>query len=74
MKGGLSKRPRIGLEANSYRALHREILARDGWRCQQCGSLSELEVHHIWHRSQQGEDSDHNLVTLCVNCHRAIHG
>jgi HNH endonuclease len=49
------------------------ILERDGWRCQACGSLRGLEVHHIQRRSQSGDDSEGNLITLCSDCHRAIH-
>jgi len=68
-----AKRRRIRLEADAYRRLHREILERDGWRCQVCGSLRGLEVHHVQLRSQAGEDTDDNLITLCSACHRRIH-
>jgi hypothetical protein len=42
----LRKAQRIRLKAQAYRALHRSILERDGWRCQACGSMSNLEIHH----------------------------
>jgi hypothetical protein len=29
-----------------YAGLRQQILRRDGWRCQSCGSMSNLEVHH----------------------------
>jgi len=67
------KRPRVRLDAKTYCALHRKILERDRWRCQMCGSLSGLEVHHRERRSQLGDDSEENLVTLCSDCHRALH-
>jgi hypothetical protein len=35
--------------------------------------MSNLEVHHIQHRGQLGDDSPANLITLCCDCHRAIH-
>jgi 5-methylcytosine-specific restriction endonuclease McrA len=69
----LPKRPRIRLDAKAYHTQRKEILERDGWRCQACGSTAGLEVHHIQHRSQQGDDSDGNLMTLCADCHRATH-
>ena len=72
MKACLGKR-RIRADANAYSELRRQILAPDGWRCQQCGSLSGLEVHHIQQRSRQGEDVELNLITLCAECHRALH-
>ena len=34
MKKIRSKSPRLRLDANSYRELHRQVLERDGWRCQ----------------------------------------
>jgi hypothetical protein len=32
-----------------------------------------LEVHHQEFRSQGGDDSDTNLITLCVACHQLLH-
>ena len=65
-----AKRRRIRLGADAYQRLHQGILKRDGWRCQACGSLRGLEVHHIERRSQSGNDSEDNLIS---DCHRAIH-
>ena len=67
------RRQRSRLNTQAYRALRRSILERDGWRCQACGSMSNLEVHHIQHRSQLGDDADDNLITLCSLCHRRTH-
>ena len=67
------KRPRLRLGPECYQALHRSVLERDGWRCQSCGSLAGLEVHHITLRSKLGHDSEDNLITLCWACHRRIH-
>ena len=43
---------------------------RDGMKCQQCGSRTDLHVHHT-----KGIKSHalSNLVTLCRTCHTAIH-
>ena len=54
--------------------LRRQILQRDGWRCQHCGAYTNLEVHHRTFRSHQGEDSEDNLITLCHICHATMHG
>lgn len=69
----LPKLRRTRLAPEQYRKLHQQVLERDGWRCQLCGSFSGLEVHHIQRRSQLGDDSADNLITLCSDCHRAIH-
>lgn len=47
-----------------------EVLERDGWRCQACGSMQKLEVHHLQFRSRLGADDEMNLITLCGDCHR----
>jgi 5-methylcytosine-specific restriction endonuclease McrA len=36
--------------------------------------MTSLEVHHQQFRSQQGHDSDENLITLCHTCHTRLHG
>jgi 5-methylcytosine-specific restriction endonuclease McrA len=66
-------RTRLKLGAGLYWKLRRRVLVRDGWRCQGCGSLRQLEVHHIMRRSQLGDDVDANLITLCASCHQQIH-
>jgi len=66
-------RPRLRLDPELYEQLRNQVLRRDGWRCQACGAMSNLEVHHKEFRSQSGDDSEQNLITLCTNCHSGIH-
>jgi len=73
MKAMFSRRPRLRLDPESYDKLRQQVLKRDGWRCQHCGCLSELQVHHINTRSQLGHDAEKNLISLCIGCHRLIH-
>lgn len=50
------------------------ILHRDNYTCQVCGKKhTRLEVHHIIPRSQGGTDNENNLITLCEDCHEAVH-
>jgi ATP-dependent DNA helicase RecQ len=63
----------LRLDRLSYETLRQEVLCRDGWRCQSCGAMSNLEVHHKQFRSQSGDDSEENLITLCVACHNCVH-
>jgi ATP-dependent DNA helicase RecQ len=65
--------PRFRQDLVSYENLRQQILRRDGWRCQSCGAMSNLEVHHKRFRSHAGEDSAENLITLCVRCHEKAH-
>ena len=57
----------------SYESLRQQILRRAGWRCQSCGTMSNLEVHHREFRSRSGSDSEENLITLCAACHARVH-
>ena len=66
MKKTLGKSPPLRLDAKSYRELHRQVLERDGWRCQFCGSMQQLQVHHLIFRSHSGGDTELNLITLCM--------
>jgi 5-methylcytosine-specific restriction endonuclease McrA len=63
----------LRLDPTSYETLRQQVLRRDGWRCQSCGTMSNLEVHHRRFRSRAGDDSEENLITLCALCHHEIH-
>ena len=67
------KNPRLRLSHEFYEDVRQQVLRRDGWRCQSCGTMSNLEVHHKELRSQSGDDSEENLITLCAGCHADIH-
>ncbi len=70
----LPKTRHLRLDCRQYAELHQAILQRDSWRCQICGAMSHLEVHHQQFRSHSGQDTEENLITLCHSCHAAIHG
>jgi ATP-dependent DNA helicase RecQ len=63
----------LRLDPVPYETLRQQILRRDGWRCQSCGAMSNLEVHHREFRSHSGADSEENLITLCTACHARMH-
>jgi ATP-dependent DNA helicase RecQ len=63
----------LRLDPASYESLRQQVLRRDGWTCQSCGTMSNLEVHHRQYRSRSGHDSEENLIALCVKCHADIH-
>ena len=51
------------------------VLFRDGYRCQCCGKHGDgvkLHVHHKESR-QTGGNAPNNLITLCEDCHKALH-
>jgi len=66
MSQTIGKQAPIRLEDENYGELCKQILRRDGWRCQLCGSMTNLEIHHKRFRSRSGEDNEHNLITLAT--------
>jgi len=74
MNSGRAKQRALRSDAEAYRQLRQAVLERDGWRCQSCGILRNLEVHHKQFRSHLGENSKENLITLCSHCHSRCHG
>jgi 5-methylcytosine-specific restriction endonuclease McrA len=56
-------------------ALRRQILRRDGGRCAVPGCRQSifLDLHHVSLRSEGGDHSVDNLVTVCGAHHRAFH-
>jgi 5-methylcytosine-specific restriction endonuclease McrA len=67
------KHARLRLDPNTYVQLRKQVLRRNGWRCQLCGARSNLEVHHKEFCSHSGDDSEQNLITLCAVCHAGVH-
>ena len=46
----------------------RALFARDGWRCQYCGSTGKLTLDHVVPRSRGGDSVWENVVTSCAPC------
>jgi len=63
----------LRLDPIAYENLQHQVLRRDGWRCQACGTMANLDVHHKVFRSHAGDDSELNLITLCTACHAQTH-
>ena len=70
-------------DRNIIDATRVEVLNRDGFKCCRCKwnyelrNISDprhmLELHHIAHHIQKGENTAENLVTLCNVCHDEVH-
>lgn len=46
----------------------KNVLRRDGHRCQYCGSTDRLTLDHVHPKSRGGKDTWENLVAACVPC------
>ena len=55
------------------RPIYLSCFQRDGWKCRHCNDRSGLHPHHIIFQSHQGPDELNNLITLCAQCHMALH-
>ena len=62
------------ISANIPNETRKAIYCRDGYRCAICDDVRGLQLHHVVLRSQGGNDSPHNLITLCWRCHAIVHG
>lgn len=51
----------------------RAVRARDGYRCVICDHKDSLHLHHVKPVAEGGPNATGNLVTLCANCHMAVH-
>ncbi len=46
----------------------KNVLRRDGFRCQYCNQREHLTVDHVLPKSRGGRDTWTNLVTACIRC------
>lgn len=67
-------RPKPMIQVEHWVKIRAAVIERDGHVCRICGSdpvAARLEVHHVDY--DRTNNRAHNLVTLCSDCHRAIH-
>ncbi len=50
-----------------------KALKKAGYKCQHCGSPSNLHVHHKKQVANGGKDKLSNLIVLCQSCHHKVH-
>lgn len=67
------KNKAIRLKGTAKKKLQIKVLERDNFLCKICGAYTEAPPHHIDFVSQGGSDTEGNMITACVDCHRAIH-
>lgn len=57
-----------------YANAREHALVRDNYTCQCCGKNNcRVETHHIIFRSKNGSNDLENYITLCEDCHKAVH-
>ena len=63
--------PRMDGKPSNWQQIIERVRNRDNERCRNCGSESDLEVHHVVPVRRGGSHSISNLITLCHDCHVA---
>jgi 5-methylcytosine-specific restriction endonuclease McrA len=63
------------LRTPEWRSRRKWKLQQAGYRCQAtaCGSRTRLQVHHLTY-ARRGEEALSDLMVLCDDCHRQVHG
>ena len=46
---------------------------RSATRCEWCGKVRPIDIHHLLSRGAGGSDVDENLASLCRVCHSDVH-
>ena len=49
------------------------ILERYNYKCAVCGKKGKLYIHHIQPIALRGDNTENNLISLCIKCHGKIH-
>jgi len=60
------------LWSDHWRKLRTRILASAKGRCQRCGTIAALQVHHTTYDNLGHEHVD-DLIAVCRECHDVIH-
>lgn len=61
------------LRSDKWLNLRRQVLKRCNGICEGCDSSPAAEVHHLTYENM-GDELLFQLVGLCVECHRKVHG
>lgn len=56
---------------DAKRMWRESIKARDGYRCQYCGSTDDLTIDHVIPQCKGGPTTASNCVTACRSCNQA---
>ena len=64
----MSNQRRKGRKADISRAMIRQVMERDGYKCVWCGRTHVLNIDHIIPVSKGGPTTINNLQVLCNVC------
>lgn len=70
-RGGVDQTRYLPGVLTEYNKIRPQVVERDGGACVVCHSSDGLSVHHL--DMDAANNSPSNLVTLCRDCHSAVH-
>ncbi len=59
------------LLCDDWKAMRQRVFARDGFKCSVCAGPAE-QVHHLTYE-RVGYEALEDLVSICKDCHDAVH-
>lgn len=60
------------LQSPEWRKRRERALKRSDYKCQDCGAVYGLSVHHLTY-ARVGDEREEDLIVLCKGCHRKRH-
>lgn len=61
------------IQSAEWRLFRMNLFAKRGARCETCGNVRNLQVHHLTY-ARLGKELDGDVRILCEPCHRKTHG
>ena len=62
------------MKTDAWQTIRALILALGDYKCDMCGTQSNLDIHHISYKEEPGEeDIIDDLIPLCRECHEKVH-
>lgn len=61
------------LQSDQWKDVSKRRKALDGYKCVVCGATGKLAAHHITYPSNWYNTKVSDIITVCPDCHRAIH-
>lgn len=62
------------LQSNLWQKKRADCIAYHGNKCNNCGAIGVLDIHHLHYETLGAENPKTDLIPLCRSCHQKIHG
>lgn len=61
------------MRSEQWLQMKRAIIRKRGRKCEMCGALSLLELHHKNYDMEPGKEKETDLLLICDKCHNSLH-